>query len=48
VAAGQYSYDILVDVGSSQISAWNSDPLIRFMLVHAYGNRYSIGPAVAK
>jgi hypothetical protein len=45
--AGQYSYnDILVDVGSSQISAWNSDPLIRFMLVHTYDNRYSMGPVV--
>jgi hypothetical protein len=36
-----------VDVGSSQVSAWDSDPLIRFMLVHTYDNRYSMGPAVA-
>ena len=49
VVAGQYSYnDILVDVGSSQVSAWDSDPLIRFMLVHTYDNRYSMGPAAAK
>ncbi|PWJ82238.1 hypothetical protein C7441_1094 [Pseudaminobacter salicylatoxidans] len=48
VVAGQYEYnDILVDVGSSQISAWDSDPLIRFMLVHAYDNRYSMGQMVA-
>jgi hypothetical protein len=48
VVAGQYNYnDILVDVGSSQISAWDSDPLIRFMLVHTYDNRYSMGPVVA-
>jgi hypothetical protein len=33
VVAGQYIYnDILVDVGSSQVSAWDSDTLIRFML----------------
>ncbi|MHA6646288.1 hypothetical protein [Mesorhizobium sp. A623] len=49
VVAGQYNYnDILVDVGCSQISAWDSNPLIRFMLVHTYDNRYSMGPAVAK
>ena len=49
VVAGQYSYnDILVDVGSSQVSAWDSDPHIRFMLVHTYDNRYSMGPAAAK
>jgi hypothetical protein len=48
VVAGQYPYNtILVDVGASQISAWDSDPQFRFALVHAYDNRYSLAPAVA-
>lgn len=44
VVAGQYSYqDMLIDVGASQISDWESNPLLRFDLIHTYDNRYSIG-----
>lgn len=38
--------EILVDIGS-QISAWDSDALIRFMLVHTYDKSYSMGQAAA-
>jgi hypothetical protein len=43
VVAGQYPYNtILVDVGASQISEWDSDPQLRFALVHTYDNRYAM------
>lgn len=49
VVAGQYSYNaILVDVGASQISEWDSDPQFRFALVHTYENRYSLASVVAQ
>jgi hypothetical protein len=45
VVAGQYPYNtILVDVGASQISEWDSDPQLRFALVHTHENRYAMEP----
>lgn len=45
--AGQYSYkDKLIDVGQSQILDWETDPTIRFKIVHSYNNRYFLGEKV--